>query len=175
YLGQGQPQGDAPQQEEVAVGPVDQLVDAAVGVDEGTGLQVAPGLHPVATHGSVGWRNPNPERTQTPKWDGEPKPQRWDGEPKPQRWDGEPKPQTWDGEPKPQRWDGEIKPRVWDGGTQTQSVGWRNPNPKAHPFPVPREAGVGLRSRLETSRIPSRKCPNRAIRAPENPAAWRNC
>jgi len=51
YLGDGQPQGNAPQQDEVAVDPVDQLVNAAVGVDEGAGLQVAPGLHALPAHG----------------------------------------------------------------------------------------------------------------------------
>lgn len=45
YLGEGQPQGDASQQQQVVVDPTAQGVDTAAGVDDGTGLQVATGLH----------------------------------------------------------------------------------------------------------------------------------
>lgn len=51
YLGNGQAKGHPSEQEEVAVQPVHQLVDAAVGVDEFAGLQVGEGLHPLAAHG----------------------------------------------------------------------------------------------------------------------------
>lgn len=64
YLGDSQPQSDAPQQEEVAVDPVDQLVDAAVGVDEGTGLQVAHGLHALPAHGVDDSLGQGGDRTQ---------------------------------------------------------------------------------------------------------------
>lgn len=51
YLWNSQAQRDASQQEEVTVDPVDQLVDAAIGIDEFAGLQVVHGLHALATHG----------------------------------------------------------------------------------------------------------------------------
>lgn len=48
------------------MGPVHQFVDAAVGVDEGAGLQVAPGLHPVATHGVDDGLGEGTEHTEVP-------------------------------------------------------------------------------------------------------------
>lgn len=51
YLGDGQAQCYTTKKEEVAVYPVDQFVNTAIGIDDFTSFQVVKGLHTLATHG----------------------------------------------------------------------------------------------------------------------------
>ena len=51
YLGDGQAQCHTTKYEEVAMYPIDQSVNTAVGVDDFTSFQVVKGLHTLATHG----------------------------------------------------------------------------------------------------------------------------
>lgn len=51
YLRDGQAQCYTTKKEEVAVYPVDQFVNTAIGIDDFTSFQVVKGLHTLATHG----------------------------------------------------------------------------------------------------------------------------
>ena len=51
YLGDGQAQCHTTKYEEVAVYPVDQSVNTAMGVDDLTSFRVVKDLHTLATHG----------------------------------------------------------------------------------------------------------------------------